>query len=586
MFKFETVVKMSLALALVTSGAMHAFAKDDEEDDSKSSSGDRAQAEALKIANANCEKSGKADSQSCKTRDSMMAAFDPNSCSAKAAKFNGSVKAYEAACKKVGYTTGGETGHVACSAQRKKCLDETENLALEDSDDEGSSLDFTKNQMKACPDIAGKDLKELREELKEAKEDLNKLEDKIPDLQKEAHDIYKDTQESVKNIKATMLENTQTFEKSMTELERKYEGEVQAAISQIAEIQSQVNDVIAEIDRVGTERKTAQVKLEDTKSQIRMNCHGVATNQVAERQTLAMKMIAAGEYNRGGFNKMLTNVGASDRHAWQRLAMEYYNDCIRGAPTKASFKSAERAFELSLKDMDTRENLLRQKRKSLEQQIARVKSPKGCGDASAADTSVCIAYRRAQVDMQQAVRNYSAQQNKLNQDLNETVVTGANEYRIAQEKLTRAQSKFEEENIRVSNLKDMYALKVKASTRGSITEETLNALFDAESETEGLARSLAGECKDYCAKNTGNCDKAIQFAQLIDHASEDSPPPSDAIAGATDPIISTDKDKLDPAVQSATGVRRVQGAPLTVQKRKPAAQNKKPASGQQQEGVR
>lgn len=575
MFKFETVVKWMVVILLgLHLGAMalaesHKTEKNRTDDD-KISDAEKGAAARYDHLKQLCNVEGKG-SEACSAYRSALFGGDDSSCSGQLKKFNDSVGKYGQLCKTVGYKLGGETGHVACSAQRQKCADDMAEAAA-DEDSSGLSSSY----YESCPDQAAKDIKEIRDELKDAKENLEKLEDKIPEAQEDLNEIYKNAKEKEEDIRDQMFENSKDFDRQMAELKRKNEGEVQAAMTQIAALQDQINGVIAEIDQISVEKKMAQSKHEDARAQIRMNCHGSATALVVERQNRAIALLSERRYSRGGFNSLLRNVGLSDRQAWQKLADEFYWDCIKSMATIESFRSAHRAKEDALAAANSRQDKLRAQRKSLEAQIAKVKSPKGCQDTSAADTSVCVSFRRAQEDMNMAVRNYSATQAKLNQDLTENRMVNAQEARTKSEEIAKLQRTADEEQTRVSKLRDIYNMSVRVAGRSGTSAETVEKFFEAEGDVEESARNLnSNKCDDFCATN--NCTIARRFAEVKEFPDNDiTIGNAEVIAGqsATDPAKSAQNQSgaVTPGVKTGQQKAAEEAARKAVEKsRSPAA---------------
>jgi len=495
---------------------------------------------------------------------------------------------FASACGTAGIPSAADskTGDIACARTLLKCDCRFPNPAagLNCSADDASSEnrgptsdEFYSQQMgitglknlraldreaKYCPVLSSRDLEKFEKQVTEARKKVKDLEEKIPKIQESANEIQSSTEEKLTTLRKQMADNQTNGAKQVRDTTRAHEATIGQLEEKITTLSGQLDKLEDGKMQLELNATQAEVQMGEAKTQIELNCHASATAKVAQDQAERLSEEKAGKLNRGGFEKMVSLSGMSDRKAWQVRAKPFYEECLASAPTKASKNSANQIYKSALRQKAVSRSSLEKQEAAVENQIKRIKSPNGgCTvfGSSGEQTEMCKAVAKVGEDIQQIQMDTALAAQQLQEQYNKTTQEGARKYALKQQEFFKAQQEITEEKIRLANLEQAYAIKNQASGGASVDAKEVSAAFSKFSALKAAALHTASSCKaadcDETCKNAKNFLNEMQTSSNYNIDGSDIAPPPTGTAtqgtAATDGSSNATPASREPAAAPA-----------------------------------
>jgi hypothetical protein len=476
--------------------------------------------------------------------------------------FDVSEPAFTSACQTLGLPdqgpNGGEDGHIACSWSKERCnctkkgFEDTDDLYqcsdVRASDKSGLSkksssglidLKHAELNMRFCPQNEADDIERYEKQLEKSQERIKELKKKMPDTMTKGNEAQDKAAQAQNDASRKAVEAQKEFANELKEIKRKREGDEQQAVAEMGQARQEMDKIDAQIRQIEMQKVDAEVKLGEAKTQIELNCHATASQQVAARQAQRMASIQKG-MPRGDFNSLMNNVGVSSRAAWEKVARVYYNRCINSRPTRESKKSAQNIYESTLRQLDSAISTARQGRARIEEQLKTIMSSNGCAPpvaqpgAVSSESRMCRSMRQAQEDMQQAYQNQQQQQQQIQQEAITAQRQLAQKNQTLSMEYADAQRELNDEQARMENLRAYLDLK-RQYNLGSGTKEAAKELATNWSKLRAAAIRINGCCAEQTI--TGNlCTRTEKFIKSLGGTLSRPTTPSDQRPADSDTI--------------------------------------------------
>jgi hypothetical protein len=385
----------------------------------------------------------------------------------------------------------GKEGSIGCSwsKNRCRCLNKKIDTETEDqyrcSELGGSSrrssgsqssqgslglidINAARRRLEACPHEDPDDSDRYEKQLEKAQERMKEARKKMPELLNKSSEAQDKATQAQNDAARKASEKQKEFSKEMMEIKRKHEGEEAAAVQEMAQMRQQMDAIDGQIRQLEMNKVDAETKLTETKVQVELQCHAMASQQVAAQQTRKMSEIKKG-MPVGDFNSLLKNVGVSSRDAWEKVADVFYRRCLGSRPTRESKASAQRAYESTIKALDSQILTSRQGRRRIEESLGQIFSNNGCAAPAAApgqpsgESKLCRSIRQASEDMRVAQQNATQEQQQIQQEAIAAQRQLAQKNQNLQMEYAQAQQELNDEQKRIDNLREYLNLKREKS---------------------------------------------------------------------------------------------------------------------------
>ncbi len=398
---------------------------------------------------------------------------------------------------------------------RYKCREQREGSRRSDPESLQSSLGLidigaAKRRLDLCPHEEPDDTDRYEKQLEKSQERLKELKKKMPELMTKNSEALDKAAEKDTELRKQGQEIQDNLRKRLREIKNKKEGEEQQAVAEMAQMREKMDQIDAQIRSLELSKVDAEVKLSEAKTQVELNCHTTATQQVAGLQTQKMAEIGRRQ-SQGNFNKLMKSVGVSSREAWEKRAKVFYRRCIDSRPTRDSKKAAQNIYESTIRQVETAISSARQNRFRLEENITQVMTTSGCGQSPnqangmTGESKMCRAMRNAQEEMTETYEEARSNGNLLQQQGANAQRTLATKNQALSTEYAEAQRELMEEELRMQNLRNYMNAKRerRKGVGGKKAGEDLNTNF-------GKLTGAAGTYDGCCAQD----DRAEAQASL------------------------------------------------------------------------
>lgn len=445
-------------------------------------------------------------------------------CASTSAKFQTAKTEFSTACGTANIDEGDKpTGSIACSDSLAKCSCISPNTTAPICEDverapapRGKISDLInirqkKDEYKMCPSLATVDIENVERQLREAKAAVPALEKEATAARQAAADILSAKEETMNGLHTEMTQAKKEQSEAMAAIKKEKSAQEQQIIAQATEVQNQMLQLDEAIQTAKFQSTTASVEYEEQIKQTELICYQSASEGVGRLQQARL----AQPFNRGGFNQMLKAVGVSDRAAWQREAKKLYNYCLNSSPTKAQKDSAYKTYRQKLLASTEAVAALERQKEAKQVELGRIRGSGGCAEGTDAEgastaTTMCQAQKQALDDLARTAADHR-----------DTLADISNRGRTAMQKASRdaatknkealeKELQVTEERTRIENLKQFLALKQKEGNSDMSVDK--DQYQDAMGKYKGLvaiAKDVVQTCPEGC--NAGPCLAAKNF---------------------------------------------------------------------------
>ena len=550
MFKFETIVGMFFVFALASISATTYAARNERQLSPATEARYIADRERL-----GCAGDGRRQNRNeCLRIESAMgmnissAGNTGEACREAEEKFNSANGKFSGACSGAGLNRAnpnadGAGGSLHCSWQKNRCRCNSRHVSEEDQttyqcsqteergrdrlrlDAQSSGqglidLNKARKDLEYCPHEDPDDSERYEKQVEKAQERIKDARKKLPELMNKGSEAQDKANQSENDARRKAAEAQKEFANEMREIKRKKESDEQQAVAEVTATREKMDQLDAQIRQLEMSKVDAEVKLSEARTQIELNCHATASQQVAARQTARVTAIRQGQ-SRGGFNELMNSVGISSRATWEKAAAIYYKRCLNSRPTRDSKRSAQNIYESTLRQVDVAITTARAQRRSIEENLSQIMSTNGCGAAPmqangmTGESRMCRSLRQAQEDAQQAYQNQVTQQQQIQQEAITARQQQATKNQALSMEYAEAQREINDEQTRLDNLRAYLNLKREKSNGigGKKAAETLNETYGAlVAASENV---VSCKNKDEGEVTPETYDKAFKFLKSI-----------------------------------------------------------------------
>ena len=252
---------------------------------------------------------------------------DKSGCEAAKEKFD---EAKKEANTKCGQLKSGDTGK--CLAIMRSC---------QDCPEEGGKKCAKLPSSAKCPQLAGDDLEELKEEIEDGKTTIEDLESDIKDLrdemlekQGELAEAKQTYEEDLNTLKNELQETHDDLETAVKENQVEIDGNLQKAINAVrGEISKSLKLQHAFTNEIAKAERTRR----ESKQKIYEKCRHTAGARLAAYRQYRRRAIREGRYGNKGVRKMMGKVRVSFTKQDNIRYQGYYSSCLsESAPLLAS----------------------------------------------------------------------------------------------------------------------------------------------------------------------------------------------------------------------------------------------------------
>lgn len=404
---------------------------------------------------------------------------DKSGCEAAKEKFD---EAKEEANTKCSQLKSGNMG--ACFAIMRSC---------QDCPEEGGKKCAKLPSGAKCPQLAGNDLEELKEEIEDGKTALEDLESDIKDLQdqilekkgelaeaKKNHDedlntLQNELQETHDELETAVKENQVSIDESL----QKAIDTVQAEISKSLKLQHAFSNEIAKAERT---RREAKQKLYE-------KCRHTAAGRLAAYRQYRRRAIREGRYGNKGVRKMMGKVRVSFTKQDNIRYQGYYSGCIsESAPL---FNSIEEDYQTTMTLIEQQKEQMIAQYQSLQAQAQQLNNKalqKKNKDVQNFAEDTLKALHRHDTDKNQRIKQYRSESQQLNMAL-----------MTLKEQLQGKQGQLDAVNSRQGfNSRLKHSLKKKGVSSGDSSQEETN-VAEAQSALENFRDTVEPVYDECCA---------------------------------------------------------------------------------------
>lgn len=461
-------------------------------------------------------------------------------CDDKKKEYELAKKEFDTACGEANITTEQEsTSNIACGyamarcgCMRKEKTEEQKNAWKCESDADtkprsrrtagsGPDASAAKRRMKYCPQLGPGDLKKYEERAEKAADKVKELEDKVPQAQEAAQKALTDGQEKLDSIEQEMIaaqkkhgEELEAAEKEKSETQKRLEQELMAKQQQIGQIDEQIGQMdLSKVD--------ADMKRSETITQVDLNCHATASAVVSKKQAEALELLRAGRLNRGGQKDMMKNVGLSDRASWERLAEKYYQWCLVSKPTKDSKASANKIYDMAIRQAEKTKADLRQRKLALQEEMKKLKDPAGqCGqviqqaDGSNNETEMCRAAREGAMKSMRLEADFQREMMGYQKRMATAQMAAKQAYDAKLAEHARLTQQLADEKTRMNNYEQYLDAAADAGHSSETDQKAYGTAKSKFTAFNGAARSLVAACGPK-ACSSGPCLQAKNYIENV-----------------------------------------------------------------------
>ena len=202
-----------------------------------------------------------------------------------------------------------------------------------------------------CPQLAGTDLEDLKEEIRDSKDakkdlqqDIKELQDEIVEKQGEIVTAEKEYKEDIHTLQSELQTNQEEMEREVKESQAKIDGGTQKAVdavkgelSKSLKLQHSFVNGIAKVDRK---------RREDT-AKIHRECRHKASAQLAAYRRYRRKAIREGRYGNKGVRKIMGKARVSFTKQDNIRYRSYHSACL--TENADSFKAIEENYQTDMR---------------------------------------------------------------------------------------------------------------------------------------------------------------------------------------------------------------------------------------------
>lgn len=387
----------------------------------------------------------------------------------------------------------------------------------------GANLADLSRKFRICPAMASRDIDKLENEAKEARKALAEARKKLQDAQKSAEDSDKGAGEKLNQIRDQMAQEAEKAADRQKEAKRSKEDAQNQLGQQIIQLEEELSRIEERRGQVQLQRHQAELRWRETITQIRMNCHQSALQEINEQQKIQAAEILSNIHNRGGFGDMLKNVGKSDRQRWQAMANRAYLRCMRSSPTKAATKGAGEIKEAALKDADEVEKKIDDDRKITEKKIRKIRNGNVCSDldqtahnGDTSETALCQARRRQIEDAAQAERMFRLKMDNLRQNAAQAMLDQRKAAAKTMANMGQDTADVAREQRRLSEIEALLNLKKQYAGSNRMDDKEFKDALGKYGKFRAAAAVLV-TCKKDAGANAcqGDCLQAAKFLNSV-----------------------------------------------------------------------
>jgi hypothetical protein len=465
--------------------------------------------------------------------------------------FDDAAGAFEAACGDAGLprsdkeeTNPDKSGAIGCSWSINRCVCLQDNVSSDDKVkykcDEGSGsrrnsnssafgsqgiglidLGQAKDRMKFCPQADSDDTERYEKQLKDSQDRVRDLKKKMPELMNKGSEAQDKAEQAQNEARRKAADAQKEFGNEMKEIKRKKEADEQQAVAEVTATREKMDQLDAQIRQLEMSKVDAEVKLSEARTQIELNCHATASQQVSARQTAKLAAIKQAQ-SQGSFNRLMNSVGVSSRAAWEKVAEVYYKRCLNSRPTRDSKKSAQNIYESTIRQVDSAISTARIQRRSIEDNLKQIMTTNGCGTAPmqangmTGESRMCRSLRQAQEDAQQAYNNQMQQQQLVQQEMATAQRQQATKNQALNTEYIEAQRELVEEQSRMENLRAYLNLR-RERKQGSSSKKAGEDLGPSLGKLRGAARTFDSCCKSEDGWTTTKNEKCANVMKFLEH---------------------------------------------------------------------
>lgn len=587
MFKFETVVYTVLVMISLASGAQDRRRGEDRadkctewqnrsEEQRKSLAREmfpRVTNEADRLAKASermCSGGSEASNDTCREAEKA---------------FNEAAGAFEGACGDAGLprndrdeTNRYKEGAIGCSwsINRCRCLEKkpspedvekyecnsgSRSRRSSNSANQGIGLiDLGKaeQRMEFCPQADPDDTERYEKQLKDSQDRIRDLRKEMPKITDKASEAQDKAAQAQNEAARKAADAQKEFANEMKEIKRKQESDEQQAVAEITATREKMDQLDAQIRQLELNKVTAEVELSEARTQIELNCHTQASQQVSALQAAKMSAIKQGQ-SQGSFNRLMNSVGVSSRAAWEKRANVFYKRCLISRPTRESKTSAQRSYENKIRQIDSAISTARIQRRSIEENLKQIMSSNGCAQSApiqangmTGESRMCRSLRQAQEDARQAYNNQMQQQQLVQQEMATAQQQEARKNQSLRMEYAEAQRELSEEQSRMDNLRAYLNLRRERKQNTSGKKDGGN-LGETYGKLRAAARTFDGCCHSQGWQDTNpKCKTVMNFmVHLGEISSQKDPIPPATPPTPPRPELSTPRTPPTPGSPAA-----------------------------------
>jgi len=536
-FKFETVVAMMIALALVFTAPVGSAQEEATESASTAIScrqqnialnevrkerrdftGDDAKKAEIKEDEAKVER----EFNECVDAQALNGAGA--TCASTSAKFQTAKTEFSTACGTANIDEGDKpTGSIACSDSLAKCSCISPNTTAPICQDvdrapapRGKISDLInirqkKDEYKICPSLATVDIENVERQLREAKAAAPALEKEATAARQAAADILSAKEDTMNGLHTEMTQAKKEQSEAMAAIKKEKSAQEQQIIAQATEVQNQILQLDEAIQTANFQSTTANVEYEEQIKQTELICYQSASEGVGRLQQARL----AQPFNRGGFNQMLKAVGVSDRAAWQRQAKKLYNYCLNSSPTKAQKDSAYKTYRQKLLASTEAVAALERQKEAKQVELGRIRGSGGCAEGTDAEgastaTTMCQAQKQALDDLARTAADHRDAMADITNRGRTAMQKASRDAATKNKEAFEKELQVTEERTRIENLKEFLALKQKEGNSDvSVDKDQYQEAMGKYKGLVAIAKDVVQTCPEGC--NAGPCLAAKNF---------------------------------------------------------------------------
>ncbi len=526
LFRFETLVKISVFTCAVAFAATAGAADTAKPADVSTASGDATSSATLQQSSScgDVEKAARSGfiCEGAKTPEGKQACLDrvsraeamctsQSGCAGAIQKYKDAQSKFKDACQKANLDESGESGNFSCSKKIQEC-NSLESLNAKKSSSATSKLPYNLSlariQKRKCPAALSKDLDKLKEDLKDQEKSVKELEEKNITATEDANKAKSESRKA--ETEAGDGANTAEAEHldKVTQIQKAQDDAIKEQTNQLVALQGQIDQAYTQLRGVEQAKAEAQATYEETMVQIDMNCRAKASAEVAKLQSEMAP-------NLGSQRSMWSYVGLTSRQAWQRQAAKFYKYCAADSATIESRTSAQRARALKYKAAESARATALAGIQSLQAQMLKVRSDQGCGMGGPAgqqfsETDTCKGLRQTASDLEKEDYLFNKKQDTLDAKKRSAFEDSTQAALLQKRRLFNNTQEVTDEKKRLENMRQYTELAYQAAPSGPPDpDSTKNAwrtygnlnsaasILASESECKGAQIDEVKKAKDY-----------------------------------------------------------------------------------------